>query len=332
MPPRNVEQYCGIDVRRIPVDGDGYLCLHDPRGDSHVLIGNITSDPQSPIVLSTAARLPGGEYTGHKAAPQDLLIGRRAQVLMIPANATFTNVDITKLVAHAKMIAVFGGSHPGPNMMGRAAPTYKVMEDGGYDSERDRIEFQMLQNAIALEKPLFGVCRGFHVGVAMLLANIEGIEHPEDMYRLGQIFTPAEPHHRAHPGKPVLTHPLMQTLPEDMKHLCPWIWDYSPVSYHNLKITYGYLQTVCQCTGLSYEQELRNRGWYVAAVDGTNDVPVEDKAIEMLVRVDENGDIDSYLIQSHPEKPAPTPLQQPNWYEQQYWSQEVAGHAVQSRH
>lgn len=326
--PRSAEQYCGIPIERVGANPDGYLRISDPAGNKRVLIGNITSDPLSPVVLSSAARLPGGEYTGHKAAPQDYLVGPEAQVLMVPANATFTDEEIEQLVTNARMIAVFGGSHPGPNMTGRAASTYKMELDGGYDIERDRIEFRMLQKAIELDKPLLGVCRGFHAGVAMLIANIEGITRPEEMHELGPIFTPAEPHHRAEPEDPFLTHSLMQTLPAEMRHLCPWIEGYTPVTYHNLKITYGYLQTISK-RGLTYEEELRNRGWYVAAVDGTENVPNMNRAVEMLIRMNGKGEVDSYLIQSHPEKPAPGTRQQNEWHAQQQFSQRVTRNAMQ---
>ena len=326
--PKRAEDYCGTPIERVGANPDGYLQILDPGRNKHVLIGNITSNPQSPVVLSSAARLPGGEYTGHKAPPQDYLVGPAAQVLMVSANATFTERDIEQLLENAKMIAVFGGSHPGPNMMGSTAPSYRMELDGGYDDERDRIEFHMLRHAVALEKPLLGVCRGLHAGVAMLLANIEGISRPEDMHELGPIFTPAEPHHRAEPEEPFLTHPLIQTLPPDMRHLCPWIEGYTPVTYHNLKITYGYLQTESK-SGLTYEEELRNRGWYVAAVDATEDVLNKDRAIEILIRLNGNGEVDSYLIQSHPEKPAPSITQQDEWHAQQQFSQRVTRNAIQ---
>ena len=326
--PKRAEDYCGIPIERVGANPDGYLQILDPGRNKHVLIGNITSNPQSPVVLSSAARLPGGEYTGHKAPPQDYLVGPEAQVLMVSANATFTDEEIEQLVTNARMIAVFGGSHPGPNMTGSSAPSYRMELDGGYDDERDRIEFHLLQKAIELDKPLLGVCRGLHAGVAMLLANIEGITRPEDMHELGPIFTPAEPHHRAEPEEPFLTHPLIQALPPDMRHLCPWIEGYTPVTYHNLKITYGYLQTKSK-RGLTYEEELRRRGWYVAAVDRTEGVLNKDRAIEILIRLNGNGEVDSYLIQSHPEKPAPGTRQQPHWHVQQEWSQGVARIAMQ---
>lgn len=322
--------HLGFPVVRAHSNEAGFLQCPDPDRNKRVLLGNAESNPILPIVISTAACLPN-KYTGHMEVPQTHLVGPVAQVLMIPSNRAFSAEEIRGLVRASPLVAIFGGSHPGPGMVGGIAPTHQKERDGGYDTDRDWIEFHMIREAIRLGKPLMGVCRGFQTILTMLCADIEGIPTPEDMDKLGKILVPAAQHHRAEPDAPYRTHPLQETLPEDMRHLCPWIAGFEPVSHHSIQVPVSALRQTAS-NGQTFEANLRKRGWLVAAVDGTPEKLDQDRSVEVLIHVNEGGDVDGYLVQSHPEKPAPGRPQQKQWYAQHRWSQEIVQRAIERQH
>lgn len=343
------ETYCGAPIEWVTPDEAGFMFMDDPDGSKKSLIGMLDRKSEfstSTVALACAARpveqsvdqgyvspLSQPEnirkpYTGHMTSYQEQLYPPDVQVLLLPSNGCFTPQEITQLVQTTKIISIFGGSHLGPQFMGPATPTYQAELDGGYDDDRDQNEQIMLREALRMEKPLIGVCRGFQGGVASLIAYMENIQTSDDMETLEGLFVQAEPHHRPQTEGTIAHHPLMNVLPADMRDLCPWLEGYQPVSYHSIKTPYGFLQRRNN-NGVSYEEELRGRGWVIAALDGTDDIELADRAVEMLIHIDEGGLVDGYLTQYHPEKRTnPGGEEQQQWHDQHQWSAAIVKHAV----
>ncbi|MEN9327687.1 MAG: Peptidase [Candidatus Parcubacteria bacterium] len=325
------ETYCGTPIEWATADDSGFMSMMDADGTKKSLMGMLDRKPAytaASVVLAGAARPAEKPYTGHMTTYQQHLYPETAQLLFLPANRTFTDEEIVQLVQTTNLIGIFGGSHLGPEFMGPATPTYNAELDGGYDHDRDHNELIMLREAVRTEKPVIGICRGLQAGIAALITHIEDFQTVDDMANLEGLFTPAEPHHRPQHKGSILQHPLMNTLPDHMKKLCPWLEGYEPVSYHSLKIPYGYLQNHSK-NGQSYEQELKALGWFVAAIDGTDGIELNQRAVEMLIHIDQTGDVDGYLTQYHPEKHTTlSSEEQQQWHDQHMWSAGIVNRVI----
>lgn len=321
--PVDYGYFCGHQIEFTHKDEKGLFSIRDTYGDRKVLIGNREHRFAPKMALASAATLPDGR-TGHMATYQEGLFGQTNHVLMVPANGTFLE-GMGVLVKNANVIGAFGGNHPGPNFMGSAAPSYRVGLHGGYDHKRDTNEFTMLQHAIELGKPIVAVCRGQQTVLALLLAHAQGIDNPKDMHHIGcDIFEPAERHHSPSDDGSIHTHPLLNILPQDLRHLCPWLQGFTPVSNHLLKTTLGFMQGKVPGRSHTREDLLREKGWHIAAVDGTEGIRDHDRAVELVVRLNGGREIDSWLMQGHPEKPNPLRTeQQAQWHAQHMWSQQL---------
>ena len=170
--------------------------------------------------------------------------------------------------------ALFFGGHDISDVFGEAADVRKDSKYG-FQPHRDIQNGYFIDAAEKLGLDIFGVCR------------------PTGEYLLknGARLSEAEPHHRPEdPNDDPLVHKVSSLWVPDT--IYPELEPIETVNSHHHK----------QVKLRDLDQErLLNKGWYVYYVDSTHGVN-DDSAVEILVRLRDDGSVNGVLFQSHPER------------------------------
>ena len=91
--------------------------------------------------------------------------------LLVPLG--LPEAQLTALASRLDGILFSGGGDLDPDLFGMQSHS----EVNGVDPDRDRVEIQMVQNAVAEGLPFFGICRGLQV-INVALGPIQGDKRP----------------------------------------------------------------------------------------------------------------------------------------------------------
>jgi hypothetical protein len=222
--------------------------------------------------------------TGHLDVYANLLPEDMTLNLLPCTSAVVESSDfIESSINPSQVVILAGGEHLGEELTGRSLESKSAARYGEINQLRDLQNKRMMETCLYDQnKFLIGVCRGFQV----LVNCLTGLSPFELL-----------PYHE--PGKSetgFVKHPVSNALA-----------NYFP---NELYPGFSYINNVNSFHAQGFEMgrlapmldQLSYLGWYPLLIDATPGVPLEKRALEGLIRINNCAEVTGIAFQSHPER------------------------------